>query len=103
MTEPTTLRVLSSEVVAVSTSNAKSGALGAANTANPALTVCVRIACDAAGWLAFGADPTASAAAGSIYIGAGTPEYFDVPAGQKAGFITSTGTGNLSVAVMGGK
>ncbi len=94
--EPTTLRVLSSGVLAVGTT---AKATSQAISANASV---VRFVADVAGWLAIGAGPTATAGDGSVYLPAGIAEYFDVPAGFKASFL-GISAGTLSYAVMGGK
>ena len=92
--EPTTLRVLSSGVLAVgTTSKATPQALSSKATV-------ARIVCDVAGWLALGA--TASAGEGSVYLPADSAEYFDVPADTKVAFLAEE-AGTLSIAIMGGK
>lgn len=51
-------------------------------------------------WVTFGTAPTASAAAGSIYLPAGVVEYFHVSPGQKLAAIQDSGSGTLSLAEM---
>lgn len=48
-------------------------------------------------WVQFGASPTATAAAPSIFLPAGIVEYFGVTAGQKVAVIQNAGAGTLHV------
>lgn len=104
MAEPTSLKYVSSEVVALTTTSAPCvAAIGTANTAQPNYVEVVRLCSTVDCWIAFGSAPVAVAASGaaSILLPAGVVEYFDIPAGQKVAGIVASGTGSLSVAKMG--
>ena len=62
----------------------------AASAAFAADTVIVRIVCTTAANIVFGANPTATVAAG-IYMPAGIVQYFRVQGGQKVAAIKTTG------------
>ena len=60
----------------------------------------VRVVCSSNAWITFGASPTASAGAGSIFMAAGQAEYFRVTPGQKIAAIRDSADGNMSVGFM---
>lgn len=70
------------------------------SVAIPSFITEVRIVCTSNAWIAFGANPTATAADGSIYMHAGQAEYFRVTPGQKISAVQDTGGGNMSVGFM---
>lgn len=97
------MKVVSSAVLALSGTSAASAALGTANAGITNLTAFVRLCSTADAWVVLGGSaPTAVAATSpAILLPANTVEYFQVPAGEKLAAILATGTGNLSIAVMG--
>lgn len=75
-------------------------AAAAQSVAIPAFVSEVRIVCSTNAWIAFGTNPTASAADGSIYMPLGHVEYFRVTEGQKISAIRDSADGNMSVGFM---
>lgn len=60
----------------------------------------VRVVCTTNCWITFGASPTATTGAGSMYLPAGLVEYFHVSPGQKVAVIQDSAGGTLNVAEM---
>lgn len=58
----------------------------------------VRIVCTTAAYIAFGSNPTATAA--DMYIGADTPEYFRITPGHKVSAVQVAAGGTLHVTEM---
>jgi len=72
---------------------------GTVNTSVPNFTTHIRVIAQANCWIAFGTNPTAAVAgAGSILIGAYTPEYFWVNKGERIAVIQDTAAGTLNIA-----
>lgn len=64
----------------------------------PNQTQHVRLVATSACWVAFGSNPTAAASTSpSIYLPAGTPEYFWVVAGEKIAVIQDSSAGSLNI------
>ena len=103
MAEQTSMKVLSSAVLALTTASAASAALGAGNAGITNFTQIVRLCSTADAWILLGgASPVAVAAtAPAVLLPANAVEYFQVPAGEKLAAILATGTGSLSIGVMG--
>lgn len=102
MAEQTSMKLVSSAVLALTTGSAQSAALGTANAGIPNFNQIVRLCSTADAWVLLGgANPVAVAAtAPAILLPANVVEYFQVPAGEKLAAILATGTGNLSIGVM---
>ena len=103
VSEPTSMKVSSSAVLALSTTTAPSAALGSANAGIPGYSQIVRLCSTVDAWVVVGgAAPVAvSATAPAILLPANAVEYFQVPAGEKMAAILASGTGSLSIGVMG--
>ena len=71
---------------------------GTLNTNMPNNTTHIRVIANSNCWVAFGANPTATAGAGSILLSAYTPEYFWVQRGERVAVIQDTAAGTLNVA-----
>lgn len=100
--QPTSLRPITYAVVALTTSSAQSSALGTANAGIPNVLQRVRCVCDVDCWIAEGSNPTANTnGTASMFLPAGTVEYFNVPLGNKIAGIVASGTGTLSLTIMG--
>lgn len=99
--QPTSLRPITPAVVSLTTASAKTSALGTANSGMP-LEQRVRVVADVDCWIAEGAEPTAAVGtAGSLFLPEKSVEYFNVPLGNKIAGIVASGTGTLSVTIMG--
>lgn len=98
MADFTTMKVLSAETLALSTSSRTSAPIGdGTNPSNGAGVV--RLVSDVAVWVAFAAT-VGVGAPGALLLPAGVVEYFDVPAGGVVSAILSAGVGSLSIARM---
>ena len=98
MAEPTSLRLVSSEVVAFDGTSAQSAAIGTANPGQPGAVTTCRLAATADCWIAVDLDPTAAASDGSHFLPGSSVEYVDVPFGHKVAVIQATEAGSLSIS-----
>lgn len=95
------MRTLDSTLRFSGTSQTVTTGASSAATSNAVAHREVRLVCTQNCWVNFGgADVTASAAAGSIYLPANVVEYFHVTPGQYVAAIQDTAAGVLSVGEM---
>lgn len=101
MSDPTSLEITagSAQVVALTTANAASAAIGTANPGQPSYNTVVRLVSTADVWVTVGVTPVSVAATAPAWLlPAGVVEYVEVPLGHKVAGILASGTGSLSIA-----
>lgn len=87
-----------SDVISWDATNAAVVAIGTASAQSATLAAGVyRLIATSSAWIARGANPTASAAAGSAYLAINTPEYLYLETAEKIAVIQDSAAGNLSI------